>query len=152
MTCTCHHTWQRKDQTMLGTFCRKNGRNRRRITLATSMEMKKIKFSHQIFFKWQKTWFEILGVRPIAPSYLQDCIIPYSPCRPLRTKHLLVVPPTKLQTYGDRSFNKAASLLWNKLPYHIWSCNKLDQFKRHLKSHLFSRPSHTCRDAIIFSP
>ena len=83
------------------------------------MEMKKIKFSHQRFFKWQKTWFEILGVRPIAPSYLQDYIIPYSPCRPLRTKHLLVVPPTKLQTYGDTSFNKAASLLWNKLPYHI---------------------------------
>ena len=74
----------------------------------------------------------------LAPSYLQDCIIPYSPCRPLRTKHLLVVPPTKLKTYGDRSFNKAAPLLWNKLPYHIRSCNKLDQFKRHLKSHLFS--------------
>ena len=74
----------------------------------------------------------------LAPSYLQDCIIPYSPCRPLRTKHLLVVPPTKLKTYGDRSFNKAAPLLWNKLPYHIRSCNKLDQFKRHLKSHLFN--------------
>ena len=25
------------------------------------MELKKIKFSHQIFFKWQKTWFAILG-------------------------------------------------------------------------------------------
>ena len=70
----------------------------------------------------------------LAPSYFQDCIIPYSPCRPLRTKHLLVVPPTKLKTYGDRSFNKAAPLLWNKLPYHIQSCNKLDKFKRHLKS------------------
>ena len=30
------------------------------------MELKKIKFSHQIFFKWQKTWFAILGVRPIG--------------------------------------------------------------------------------------
>ena len=74
----------------------------------------------------------------LAPSYFQDCIIPYSPCRPLRTKHLLVVPPTKLKTYGDRSFNKAAPFLWNKLPYHLQSCNKLDQFKRHLKSHLFN--------------
>ena len=43
-----------------------------------------------------------------------------------------------LKTYGDRSFNKAAPLLWNELPYHIRSCNKLDQFKRHFKSHLFN--------------
>ena len=27
---------------------------------------------------------------------------------------------------------------WNKLPYHIRGCSKLDQFKRHLKSHLFN--------------
>ena len=74
----------------------------------------------------------------LAPSYLQDCVIPYSPCRPLRTKHLLLVPPTKLRTYGDRSFNKAAPLVWNKSPYHVQSCNKLDQFKRNLKSHLFN--------------
>ena len=76
----------------------------------------------------------------LAPSYsyFQDCIMPYFPCRPQRTKHLLVVPPTKLKTYGDRSFNKAAPLLWNKLPYHIRSCSKLDQFKRHLKSNLFN--------------
>ena len=33
----------------------------------------------------------------LAPSYLQDCIIPYFPCCPLRTKHLLVVPSTKLK-------------------------------------------------------
>ena len=69
----------------------------------------------------------------LAPSCLKDCIIPYSPCRPLRTKHLLVAPPTKLKTYGDRSLDKAAPLLWNNLPYHIRSCNKLDLFKRHKK-------------------
>ena len=43
----------------------------------------------------------LLSFKPqhgLAPSYLKDCIIPYSPCRPLRIKHMLVVPPTKLET------------------------------------------------------
>ena len=37
------------------------------------MELKKIKFSHQIFFKWEKTYFAILGGRPIN---LLSIIIP----------------------------------------------------------------------------
>ena len=47
----------------------------------------------------------------LAPSYLKYFIIPYTPCRPLHTKHLLVVPPTKLKTYGDRYFNKAFNVI-----------------------------------------
>ena len=80
----------------------------------------------------------------LAPSYLNDS---YAPYHPLHTKHLLVMPPTKLNTCGDRSFNQAAPLLWNKLPYHIRSCNKLDQFKRHISTHCSI--SHTCRYATI---
>ena len=81
----------------------------------------------------------------LAASYLQYCIIPYSPCRPLRTKHLLVVPPTKLKTYGDRSFNKAAPLLWNN--YHITYGAVTNLINLSICS-----ISHTCRDAMIFSP
>ena len=74
----------------------------------------------------------------LAPSYLKDAIVPCKPGRSLREKHLLVVPPTKLKTCGDRSFNKAAPLLWNGLPLNIRCCDKLDMFKRLLKTHLFT--------------
>ena len=74
----------------------------------------------------------------MAPCYLKDAIVPYKPGRSLREKHMLVVPPTQLKTCGDRSFNKAAPLLWNGLPLNIRCCDKLDMFKRLLKTHLFT--------------
>ena len=54
-----------------------------------------LKQSHWIEYKLLLICFKVQHGR--APSYLQDCITPYSPCRPLRTKHLLVVPPTKVK-------------------------------------------------------
>ena len=77
----------------------------------------------------------------LAPSYLQDLIHPYQPSRSLRSSSqvLLQIPKTRLKTYGDRSFAKAAPTLWNSLPLDIRESDSLDIFKRALKTHLFSQ-------------
>jgi hypothetical protein len=74
-----------------------------------------------------------------APDYLQEMLEPYQPGRSLRSsdKLLLRVPKTRLRTCGDRSFTKAAPILWNSLPHHLHLCNTLESFKSGLKTHLF---------------
>jgi hypothetical protein len=75
----------------------------------------------------------------LAPQYLTDMIIPYHPARSLRSqeKCLLKVPNTRLITYGDRAFSKAAPELWNQLPQSVKCAPSLDLFKTNLKTHLF---------------
>ena len=77
----------------------------------------------------------------LAPKYLEELIKPYNPIRNLRSSDqlLLEVPKTRLKTYGDRSFTKAAPTLWNSLPLEIRSCDSLDTFKTQLKTFLFNR-------------
>ena len=53
--------------------------------------------------------------------------------------YLLDIPTTRLVTCGDRSFHKAAPVLWNQLPIQIRSINNLNTFKNNLKTHLFSK-------------
>jgi hypothetical protein len=74
-----------------------------------------------------------------APEYLSELISVYNPPRSLRStdQNLLSVPPTRLKTYGDRAFSKAAPTLWNNLPEDIRRATSLDSFKNNLKSHLF---------------
>ncbi len=80
-------------------------------------------------------------VNNLAPSYLCDLLQIYKPLRSLRSadKYLLCVPATNLVTYGDRSFSKAAPILWNNLPLHIRTSSSVDSFKRNLKSYLFTK-------------
>ena len=75
-----------------------------------------------------------------APSYLKDLIKEYEPSRALRSasQHLLQVPVTRLKSYGDRTFAKAAPLLWNQLPLQIRETDSLDAFKSMLKTHMFN--------------
>ena len=40
--------------------------------------------------------------------------------------------------YGDRTFERAGPSLWNKLPIHLRSQQKLSTFKKHLKTHMFT--------------
>ena len=76
----------------------------------------------------------------LAPSYLKDLIKQHKPGRSLRSasQRLLHVPATRLKSYGDRAFSKAAPLLWNSLPLHIRQIDNLDDFKSMLKTHLFT--------------
>ena len=49
----------------------------------------------------------------------------------------LVVPKTRLRTFGDKSFEKAAPELWNALPESVKCAESINLFKKRLKTHLF---------------
>ena len=74
-----------------------------------------------------------------APKYLSDLIEVYRPARALRSSNSLdlVVPPTRLKAYGDRSFKKMAPLVWNSLPLSVRRSKSLSEFRSALKTHLF---------------
>ena len=72
------------------------------------------------------------ALRGLAPPYISELLEPYTPSRQLRSagQHLLVVPKTRYVTVGDRSFTKAAPVLWNSLPLCIRSCTSLCSYKQ----------------------
>ncbi len=76
----------------------------------------------------------------LAPQYLTD-LLQRKPDRGLRSdgQDLLVIPDTKLKTYGDRAFSRAAPYLWNSIPHTIRCSINVDVFKRSLKTYLFNR-------------
>ena len=71
---------------------------------AARIKYRRKKFVHMTPLLKQIHWLPIRQrikyKHGLVPSYLINCSIPYS--SPLRTKHPLVMPPTKLKTYGDR--------------------------------------------------
>ena len=76
-----------------------------------------------------------------APGYIIDLLKPYTPTRNLRSssKNLLNVPPVKLVSYGQRCFSYVAPSLWNSLPDNIRQSSSLQNFKTHIKTHLFNK-------------
>ena len=52
---------------------------------------------------------------------------------------VLVVPPSRLSTVGDRAFPVAAARVWNSLPDFVTASTWLPMFKRHLKTVLFAK-------------
>ena len=74
-----------------------------------------------------------------SPDYIQELISLYKSSRVLRSssKNLLVQYSVKTKTYGQRSFQFAAPMLWNKLPYHIRQSDTEHQFRANLKAFLF---------------
>jgi hypothetical protein len=75
----------------------------------------------------------------LAPSYLCSLVKVQHPVRTLRSSvaPTLVVPKSKLKSYGDRAFENAAPKLWNSLPPVVRNSETLESFKSALKSHLF---------------
>ena len=75
-----------------------------------------------------------------APSYLSELIAAYNPPRSLRSESqkLLCEQPGRTATYG-RYFAAVAPKLWNSLPYSIKDSGTIDQFKTHIKTHLFKQ-------------
>ena len=75
-----------------------------------------------------------------APIYLQDLIKQYTPSRNLRSSSLsrLVCSSTSTQ-YGQRSFSVSAAELWNNIPLHVKNAETIFQFKKSLKTHLFTK-------------
>ena len=75
----------------------------------------------------------------LAPPYLSQLIVPYSPTRNLRSagKHFLEVPNVRLKSYGDRAFSVAAPKHWNEIPLDIKLSRSVDVFKSRLKKLIF---------------
>ena len=76
-----------------------------------------------------------------APPYLKELLTHYEPKRTLRSSSdtsLLVIPKTRLKTFGDRAFKAAAPRLWNDLPRNIRDSDSTAIFKKRLKTLLFS--------------
>ena len=76
-----------------------------------------------------------------APWYISELLVPYKPSRTLRSEdqQRLCVPSPKTTKLGDRSFQKAAPLLWNKLPVDLRKVTKLNTFKSQLETLLFKQ-------------
>ena len=91
----------------------------------------------RIVFKVLLLTFKALN--NLAPDYLTLLLDTYVPQRQLRSSDssLLTVPRTRMKTAGDRAFAHFAPKMWNDLPLHIRTTDKLFNFKSLLKSHLF---------------
>ena len=74
-----------------------------------------------------------------SPSYITNLIEQYQPARSLRSqsRSQLRIPATRSETFGDRSFVKAAPQLWNGPPKEITNSGSILTFRRLLKTHLF---------------
>ena len=80
-------------------------------------------------------------VNAIAPEYLCNLVTKKKCPRPLRSEksELLKVPTTRLKTYGDRSFQYAAAVEWNKLPIVVKNSPSVACFKTNVKTYLFKK-------------
>ena len=74
------------------------------------------------------------------PPYLKSQLTIKNHMRPLRDQdHLqLEVPRSHSARMGDRAFSIAAPALWNMLPFEIRSVSTVNEFKKLLKTHLYS--------------
>lgn len=79
-------------------------------------------------------------INGLAPEYLCDLLHKPDSNRLRRSayQHNLVMPRTKLASYGDRSFSYAAPYEWNQLPNDIRLAPSVACFKKCLKTYLFS--------------
>ena len=79
-----------------------------------------------------------------APAYLADelrRVTDSDSGRRLRSAStsVLVVPPTRRMTIGDRAFPVAGARVWNALPSFVTDLATVATFKSHLKTYLFAR-------------
>ena len=76
-----------------------------------------------------------------APTYLSSLLNPYIPSRSLRSQNaqLLSLPRFSLKSCGYRSFTVSGPTIWNSLPISLRKIQSLCTFKKHLKTHLFTK-------------
>lgn len=75
----------------------------------------------------------------LAPQYLRDLLVLYSPGRTLRSNDDMKLETQKYNTinYGLRAFSVHAPKLWNDLPSLVRLAPNVYVFKSRLKTHLF---------------
>ena len=81
------------------------------------------------------------AVNNLVPSYIRDLLKIHKPSWCLRSasKNLLEEPRTITKTYGDRTFRKAGSVVWNSLPDELRLETSINIFKNKLKTFLFNQ-------------
>ena len=101
-----------------------------------------LKIEHRLKYKLGVLTY--LCIRGMAPRYLRDLINIKMPARDLRSADsptlddgLTSTERKKLTKSGERAFQYAAPVLWNKLPSHLQNAENIQTFKRLLKTHLF---------------
>lgn len=83
------------------------------------------------------TWQCIYGD---APHYLKDLLIPYEPPRDLRsTDEKLLAAPGGRTEVGKRAFTNFSPSVWNQLPSALRKTDSFNDFKKRLKTFLFTR-------------
>ena len=77
----------------------------------------------------------------MAPLYITELLSYRTRSHTLRStdQKPLAVPKSRLKTYGNRAFSVAAPKLWNELPLDLRSLDKINLFKKHLKTDLFKK-------------
>jgi len=101
-----------------------------------------LKVEQQIEYKLAVLVYRCL--HGLAPPYLANDfrrVADLGTWRSLRSAStpVLVVPPSRLSTVGDRVFPVAAARVWNSLPDFVMASTSLPMFKRHLKTVLFAK-------------
>ena len=96
-----------------------------------------LQIHHRISFKILLLVYTAL--HNLAPSYLSDLFVFYSPSRVLRSagKCYLKCPNFRLKTFGFRSLEVYGPNLWNSLPLELRLSPSLGVFKSNLKTYLF---------------
>ena len=98
------------------------------------MELNWLPVEARIKFKYLLITWKCLHDK--APSYLQELLTSNKSMR-AQCQNTFIVPKVNNVTHGGIAFTKAAPILWNALPEHIRKMDKIEQFKKSLKTHLF---------------
>ena len=104
----------------------------------TLMELHWLPIQYRIDYKIVLLVFKAL--HDLAPDYISDLLeLKDNRNHNLRSnvQRLLVVPKSKRKSISDRNFAVMAPSLWNSLPDDIRCCDKLEAFKKLLKTFLF---------------
>ena len=126
---------QRAQNNLARVVCQREGRADARPLLRT---LHWLPVRQRVIYKTATMTFKAMSSS--APAYLSDLIQTAVPTRSLRSSAapLLSVPRTRTEL-ARRAFSVAAPRTWNSLPSDIRSCRTVQTFKRHLKTHLFTR-------------
>ena len=101
-----------------------------------------LKIPYRITYKLCVTVYKCL--HGLAPQYLTDYCVRLSVTQTRTSRNRsanagnLVVPRTRLKTYGQRSFAVSGPTAWNSLPVHLKNEQSFSLFKSELKTHLFN--------------
>ena len=77
-----------------------------------------------------------------APDYLINLLPTHPNGQSLRSDNIyqrLIIPQTQRRTFADRSSSFMGPILWNQLPNFLKESTTANQFKRNLKTSIFTQ-------------